>query len=194
MRGQHWASKLLVSFGEFQHFLAINDRPRTHKWKQKRKWANFYLNFFSQKATLHSPWWRCEAAPELPGAPFSRRTPLILGVFLPHRRHTGVNGRAHEQNENRRAPSQAPASRGRAQSCPTALQEEAEGAERGEDCLFVSWNTLLRISAIAVSARSFGKRSSFSSFPAARDLIRKHTILHSTLKWKTAAPGGRQAI
>lgn len=59
--------------------------------------------------------------------------------------------------------------------------------------LFVSWNTLLRISPIAVSARSFGKQNSSSSFPAARDLIRNCTILHSTLKWKTSSPGmGRE--
>lgn len=83
----------------------------------------------------------------------------------------------------------APQHPGGAQSCLQPSQKWVARAERGEDCLFVSWNTLLRISAIAVSARSFGKRSSFSSFPAARDLIRKCTILHSTLKWKTSSPG-----
>lgn len=64
--------------------------------------------------------------------------------------------------------------------------KEVEGVE---DCLFVSWNTLLRISAIAVSARAFGKQRCFSLFPAARDLIRKHTILHSAVQWKTSSPG-----
>lgn len=83
---------------------------------------------------------------------------------------------------------------------PSILEKRRErllsvaGAGRGdggvEDCLCVSWNTLLRISAIAVSARSFGKQRCFSQFPAARDLIRKHTILHSALNGKQAAREG----
>lgn len=92
------------------------------------------------------------------------------------REQSSVTGPQHPRGEDRAAPRPS--------------QEGVRG-RRGERivCLFVSWNTLLRISAIAVSALSFGKQSRFSSFPAARDLIRKYTILHSILKWKTSSPG-----
>lgn len=87
--------------------------------------------------------------------------------------------------------------RGEQRAFPRSSQEGVRGGSGGRweriAYLFVSWNTLLRISAIAVSAGSFGKQSSFSSFPAARDLIRKCTILHSTLKWKTSSPGREAA-
>lgn len=66
------------------------------------------------------------------------------GSLLPPPLAHEVNGRAHQQNENRRAPSQVPISWGRAESHPTAFAEGGRGGGEGRG-LLVSWNTLLRI-------------------------------------------------